>query len=248
MRTLYRPKTKTLGREPAPDKCQTLIRSADMPTYNSKEEEASPRLKHLGDASRIALGKSIDIGTRDAPGKFVTAFEMGVDRLTKGAAERGHPPGMIETIRNTAWQQGCKASDLCESPIERTMAAGLVTANWREFPSVLLVHDASKDSKDGLLPDYPLILVPQLALVRYRLDFGLVAQRGVNQMRQIFAVECDGQEYHQDATADRIRNGYLASWGVLTFRFSGKRISDDAASCADEVATKLSQWKAGDDF
>jgi hypothetical protein len=210
-------------------------------------DDSFGRTKHLSDAVGGALfGMAYDGAgkgqLRMHPGKGATNLDLGMDRLRHYAADLGVPADGIEAIEAKAREQFAKGSRLCESPIERSMLAALVTGYWRGFNALPpTVHDGSKDSSETLQPG-ELIIVPQMAFVKFRLDFGIVAER--DGRRQIVAVECDGAAFHGDAAKEQFRVNYLKSWNVPVFKFSGKLLHEDAIAAADVVINAMSQWRA----
>src|SRR6185437_12020776 len=111
---------------------------------------------------------------RTHPGKGRTTFDLGAHRLERHATEMGMRSDGVEYIRRLAWEQYQKAVPMLESPIERAMMGALITGRWAGFVTIPpLVHDSRRDSRESLPPG-DLVIVPQMALFKYRLDFGLV--------------------------------------------------------------------------
>ena len=209
-------------------------------------KDSQINLRHISDALGSATHDYAQDGTkkmdlRTHPGKGWTAFELGLPRLLEHAAALGIPAQGMEAVERAAREQYSKSIPLLESPIERTMMGALITGYWKGFETLPpRVHDSRRDAHE-LLPQGDLVIVPQMAFLKYRLDFGLVIER--RGQRQIVAVECDGAEFHKGATKDRIRNGYLASWDIPTFRLRGSEIFEDAMRYADELIAELVVWK-----
>lgn len=133
------------------------------------------------------------------------------------------------------------AYEVCESPIERKLLPALIFANYghafASFPAE--IHCPKTDLKP---PRGDLIVIPQFAFVRSRLDFCVIAE--AEGVRKFVAVECDGDDYHTDATKDRMRDDYLIAFGFDVFRFSGKEIQADPLPLATKVAMHLADWRA----
>lgn len=129
------------------------------------------------------------------------------------------------------------AQTLCESPIERSMLAALMTANWYflDNPFVPVVDVKKK----GKLPDMPIVIIPQFRVMNYRLDFAIAAN-GTNKAF-VWAVECDGKDYH-DAAADFERDENLKALGIKTNRHSGSAIFKDPMASADAIVGHLWFW------
>ena len=114
---------------------------------------------------------------------------------------------------------------LCESPIERLMLISLAHIPLRQdggqLPAICdLLHDPFMDTSK-------LCIAPQFTLGRYRMDF--YVQWGWDEKTghaERMCAECDGKEYHgaDQWAPDRIREGFMASFGVHTVRFTGAEI------------------------
>jgi very-short-patch-repair endonuclease len=109
----------------------------------------------------------------------------------------------------------------CESPIEVALGSQLklLIEIWNE----------------SLTPQ--LELVPQYPLLRFRYDFGIVADS-----KLIAIVECDGKDFHSSEAAqanDAAKN--VAAWraGAEVFRFPGSEIFRRDAYCAECVVSFL---------
>lgn len=133
-----------------------------------------------------------------------------------------------------------RASAVCESPIERNILPWLVLQDYGTLlDGVARVH-VPKDEPQ--MPVCPVVVVPQFAFVRFRLDFALVAR--AHDCMRIFAIECDGGSYH-DAARDKQRDAYMNSWGVETIRLDGRAIYRDGRGEAEKVAQRLMAWEDG---
>jgi len=187
-----------------------------------------------------AAGMKIEMG--DRPGKGLTTLDAGMGRVREYAAMLGMSPEGIDHVELQAREQYDKAIRITESPIERSMLAALLTGRWAGCDTIPpKVHDGRKDALE-LLPLGDVVVVPQMAFIRFRLDFGLVVEKGGH--RHILAIECDGAAYHTDARQDRFRDAYLKSWNVPTFRLNGSTIHEDAIAAADELIGAICAWKA----
>lgn len=133
------------------------------------------------------------------------------------------------------------AFNQCESPIERRLLPALVFAYYGEqfssFPAE--VHCPKLDQA---APTGDIVVIPQFAFIRYRLDFAIIGEFGG--FRKIVCVECDGAEFHVRQSADRQRDSYLKAFGIDVFRFSGKDIQADPLPLATRAADALIEWRA----
>ena len=176
------------------------------------------------------------------PGKGLSTMKFGMPRLLGRAEAIGLNSEGQDRAANIATEQFTKGSALCESPIERGMLAGLLTGDWGDIGALPpLVHDASRGSKEPL-PQAPVVIVPQMAFVHFRLDFAIVVVK--DRRLQVIGLECDGKEFHQDAVKESTRVAYLNSWNIPVFKFSGSQIYDDPINAADTVITGIHGWWA----
>jgi len=129
---------------------------------------------------------------------------------------------------------------ICESPIEKIMLPWLVYENY--WPLSPLPARCHSHKKDGLLPNADVIIVPQFAFVKFRVDFAIYAR--YKGQSKIVALECDGEKFH-GARADILRNGYLASWGIQTIRAQGSEINKSPSDVSRRVANVITEWACG---
>lgn len=102
-------------------------------------------------------------------------------------------------------------SDACQSPIERIALAALLAM------SACIV--AGADDRIPALEDWEIVVVPQAKIPPYRIDFAIIGKGP-----KIFALECDGREFHQDHAADNERSLALLRAGVSVHRISGSAL------------------------
>jgi hypothetical protein len=190
----------------------------------------------------LARAGDVSIPLKDHPGKGLSVLQMGMDVLLRRARTMELRADVAKAAEAEAYNQYRKGECLCESPIERSMLAALLTAQWSGFDTIPpRVHTAL--DKSEMLPEGDIIIVPQMAFLRYRLDFGL-ALRVPGIPIQIVAVECDDADFHTEYRKENDRVLYLKSWGVPVFKFTGKEIHADALDAARKVAFGVTQWRA----
>lgn len=174
---------------------------------------------------------------RNHPGAAGEAFAAAGARLRKHGRFTPLSDEEFATVLQTVRQEYDKRQKLCESPIERGMLAGLMTANWHFLANPFVpVIDLSEKGK---IPDAQVLIIPQFPIMGSRLDFA-IAVKG-NNKGFLWAVECDGKEYH-DQVADAARDEKLKAVGVRTFRFAGSSLFSDPAACADRVVDEVWLW------
>lgn len=174
---------------------------------------------------------------RNHPGNAVEAFVSAGGRLRKHRRMAALSDEEFEIVLKRVWAEYQTAQALCESPIERAILAALMTANWHFLDNPFVpVVDAKKKGK---LPDMPIVIIPQFNVMNYRLDLAIAAKgkdRGF-----VWAVECDGKDYH-DAAADFERDVNLKALGIRTSRLSGSTIYRDPTAAADTIVDHLWFW------
>jgi hypothetical protein len=186
---------------------------------------------HLGDALTGAMASS-DRPLQHKGGRGWTIFDLSLRGLHDHAHRLGISGDEWANIERRAAEQYQKGVVLCESPIECMVLAALINADWVASLTIpAMVHDSKKDAE---LPRGDVVIVPQMAFVRFRLDFGVI--RGVAGHKQIIGIECDGKEHHQDAVQQRTRDHYLRSWGIPVFHFTGEDIHRDPIKLVSGVA------------
>lgn len=170
---------------------------------------------------------------------FVAEISMVAAQRRAAALEISFP--MAEKRLTAAHNKIMANINVCESPIEAKLLPALVFANYghsfASFPAQLHIP---KDDREP--PRGDLIVIPQFAFIRSRLDFAVIAE--AEGQRKFVAVECDGEAFHTDATKDRMRDDYLIAFGFDVFRFSGKQIQADPLPLAAKVAMHLADWRA----
>ncbi len=122
---------------------------------------------------------------------------------------------------------------LCESPLERVMAAALVAVfeveeGW-PLKFVLAERLLNGHVKLGI--------APQAQVGDWRVDFLLIDNSLKKPLPLI--IECDGHLFHErdqdQALRDRSRDRAAQSIGAHVFRFTGREIWKDPIKCAREV-------------
>lgn len=161
----------------------------------------------------------------------VEALHLCRDRAARDLAVLEISAASIDSLLAKAKADLIANVAMCESPIEQVMLVALshmVVPETDCFPPA--VHNAR--SKDPW-PVRPVVVCPQFAVARYRLDF-LVALN-----RRWIAVECDGAAHHATIPGrlrDEARDGYLEAMGIATLRYTGSWIIRNSFRVADEIA------------
>lgn len=145
----------------------------------------------------------------------------------------------MEKGMDHARRQVANVSDLCESPIERKLLPWLLCEdygpNLNGFCAMTFNH-----KRDLVMPTCRVVVAPQFALLRYRLDFAVFARRD-DLATRIIAVECDGQEFHGKASDDK-RDAALRSIGVQTIRADGSDCTLRPRAVTRRVSELVQEW------
>lgn len=118
--------------------------------------------------------------------------------------------------------------DVCESPIEQILLIEIIDffKNINAFlPDVVITLDAQKEFQFGR--------------VKGRIDIAIGYHRYSTQTDLLFAIECDGHEFHHQSKEqvrnDRQRERFLMKIGYNVIRFSGSEIVNDPWGCAMDI-------------
>lgn len=191
----------------------------------------------------VTIGEALDKGRgiSIAHEGVQCAAEVAARAALKRAALLELPMPSAHRHLDNAKRKISKHLSACESPIERLMLPALVMANYghafASFPAELHVPAADSEPPRG-----DLLVIPQFAIIRYRMDFAVIAT--AEGQRKIVCVECDGEDFHKDANKDRGRDNYLRAFGIETFRFCGSDIQADPLPLAATVASHIADWRA----
>lgn len=179
--------------------------------------------------SKLAYAEDID------PLAAQTVAECS-ERARGGLALLGFEGEAATSLIEKARAQYLAHLNLCDSPIEQVMLAGMafmVVPMSDCFPPA--IHDVMSGDP---WPVQPVVIAPQFNIARYRLDF-LVQIKTNRRLTQI-VVECDGKQFHSERDAmlaDEARDAYLRALGIRTIRYRGSWIYRNSTTVADEIAS-----------
>lgn len=141
-------------------------------------------------------------------------------------------------------------AQFCESPIEVRLAEALADVFTGIDEADMLLDGLApvpyrqlRDIKAGQASAF---LVPQAEIEgndltsdwRIRADFLLICGR-YRVHRKVFAIECDGHEWHEktkeQVARDKLRDRRLILDGIVPIRFSGSEIHNRADACAQYI-------------
>ena len=168
----------------------------------------------------------------------VTQLTYARVHIAKRAEYLGLPASYADKAIEKAAETAERLAPLCESPIEAKLLPWLLVEDYgplfQTFPVVGFNY-----TLDTVVPPGDLVIAPQFAFVRYRADFAILAR--LPHKQAIFAVECDGEEFHQ-AVTDNPRDACFASWGVRTIRASGAEINARPRNVSALVSDAIQEW------
>jgi very-short-patch-repair endonuclease len=147
--------------------------------------------------------------------------------------------GCDETLSNQA-ERSAYFAEACESPIERKFAMA--------FTDHTRVQTFAADAIPEDFHEHTLVLIPQLPIGRFRLDFAILFK--IDSRLTKWAIECDGKQWHSSfdqVERDLKRDRLLAirDWRVL--RFTGAELFHSAGAMADRVHEEINAFKQGID-
>jgi hypothetical protein len=124
------------------------------------------------------------------------------------------PQMRVEAIRECE-----RAVHLCESPIEQVALYQLAGFNFGNDEWPLRARILTKRGEVDHYPDL-IHAIPQVKFGRYRVDILIDAGK-----KKLFAIECDGKDFHQDPEKDCARDAELKrDHGVRVYRVTGSAI------------------------
>lgn len=110
--------------------------------------------------------------------------------------------------------------DLCESPIEQTAIYHLAGRNYNPMGTHPVRAWIMRRVPEHFPTGCQLLLVPQVPAGNFRLDFLFAFQRSAKRL----AVECDGQDFHDEARDARRDKILIEDHQISTIRVAGKDI------------------------
>ena len=131
--------------------------------------------------------------------------------------------------------------DRCQSPIEKTMVAGLAVQIHKSFDLEFEFRTTcDHPAVIGYWPSRLMVLAAQVLFGKYRADIiiGQLFKHGL-QYPWALVIECDGHEYHErtkaQAARDRRRDRWMLERGLTVVRFTGSEIHNDPVGCVFEA-------------
>jgi len=140
----------------------------------------------------------------------------------------------INTVLNARFTELILCMEDCKSPIEQIMALALdeaLNSAWVIHKEIRLGVEISEiRSQDPIKTQTGNTYIP---------DFSIPVWNISKCEGKMFAVECDGHEFHEktkeQVTHDKVRERELIAEGYTVIRFSGSEIYNSPFNCAREV-------------
>lgn len=127
---------------------------------------------------------------------------------------------------------------MLESPIEQVAIFQLAAENYSLREGWPIYAKVARERGMFSHKHYPVQIIPQVKFGPYRVDF--LFDLGA---RGLIAIECDGEEFHQDVERDRARDQHLSThFDVWVLRATGKGLWRDNSVVkfyADVIRAKL---------
>lgn len=152
----------------------------------------------------------------------------------KWSAYMGANPELISQQTQAGVEEFRKVEALCESPIERRVLPWLIYEDYGAGHQVAKTYNWKIEQAPFRSP---VLIVPQFAILRFRVDFMVFARRPDGHSIMV-AIECDGFKFHE-VQRDQQRDGHLAMLGIKTVRASGESITADPRSVSGRVAEAI---------
>jgi hypothetical protein len=173
----------------------------------------------LGDAFRASFVPE-DATLRQAPANVLFQAEMAAEQMERRSLYMGLSQQMTDRAIRRGFEMVGVAEEWCETPIEKRILPWLIFADYGDkFLSV--PAGAHSPRNQDMMPEDDILVVPQFAFAKYRMDFAIIAR--ANGRMHIVCVECDGADFHTEAY-DGARDLYLRGYGIPTVRLTGKEI------------------------
>jgi very-short-patch-repair endonuclease len=143
------------------------------------------------------------------------------------------------------WRESLELNDVLESPIERRLVGGLLSAHEAEEANVrFLVRENRADElpiiKDAeRWPGLWLHIFPQEPVGPYRVDFLAVAS--LEGRVKSLVIECDGKDFHTDWQKDFDRDMFMKRLEYGVIRLRGTDIYRHPRECGRAVIEKAYQ-------
>jgi very-short-patch-repair endonuclease len=147
------------------------------------------------------------------------------------------PESVKRTIDAVTQQQRSELEDAafgCQSPIEQMLAVALEKSYWGR--NITRRECALRIKIIEIRPQEPQEMKSGNTYIP---DFTIPVWDKVESCGKMFAIECDGHEFHEKTKEqvrhDRARERELIEDGYTVIRFSGSEIYDDPFKCASDV-------------
>lgn len=131
-------------------------------------------------------------------------------------------------VKSVLGQLYARLEGRCDTGIEASMCLGILV--W--------FYGDGKGVPAGLMLE---VCRPQYQLGWCKLDF--LVTPNPDDPDRCFAIECDGEFWHENKAKDDRRDAFVASHGIPTYRFTGKEIRVDPTWCVMRAVAKYQSCK-----
>jgi very-short-patch-repair endonuclease len=201
-------------------------------------------MDHVADA----LARAIQTNIGDVPlAKAASRYHHGMLDATMDFKARCARLGItsqewIDSLIQKGQRQAERLVRHCDSPIEGDVCPALIFADYEGFDAMPPTVHIPKEDAD--FPDTDIVIIPQFAVARYRIDFAIICRGpGTKPATKIVGLECDGADYHTDRQKDVARDAYLAKLGIEIFRASGTDIKREPRAIVGVISCVLQAWR-----
>lgn len=231
------------SREEVARRCLDAVRRADLVFCWLQAPEDYGSMIEVGFA--LALGKRVVIGADDfdlvESHWFASSASSSVMAVTpedalRTALDRMRATESSAPALSAKYELPVEVYNKCESPIEKSLMAGVVAVASRAGVRVIFKLK-DKDINLTTATGEPMVIWPQRQVCNHRADF-VVEFRGARAV-----VECDGHAYHErtkkQAERDRGLDRAFQREGFRVFRFTGSEIWAGREVCAATLIRDL---------
>lgn len=224
-------------------RCLDSVRRADLVFCWLQAPEDYGSMIEVGFA--LALGKRVVIGADDfdlvESHWFASSASSSVMAVTpedalRTALDRMRATESSAPALSAKYELPVEVYNKCESPIEKSLMAGVVAVASRAGVRVIFKLK-DKDINLTTATGEPMVIWPQRQVCNHRADF-VVEFRGARAV-----VECDGHAYHErtkkQAERDRGLDRAFQREGFRVFRFTGSEIWAGREVCAATLIRDL---------
>lgn len=167
----------------------------------------------------------------------LTSIDGGKDRASVFIAQAAHE------VRLRFLEEYESLRDMCESPIEELLLAGLFAEGSNCEINLQFMMSSNPPAEPYFYN--AAFFYFQVPIGKYRVDMLVVdATRPPSEAKpRLMVIECDGHDFHErtkeQARRDKQRDRFFQSKGIKVLRFTGSEIWASPEDCAAEIIDQL---------